>query len=281
MARTDASLVQRARWKLAHAAWPGRLGPARLLTRWRLRACETEAVARWLAAGGERTGRPRPEARSQVGEDALLWDLLGDRETGFFVEAGAFDGYRLSVSYVFECVGWSGLLVEPLPDRAAECAERRPASRVVAAALSRPDGTGVASFSRVPSFEMYSTLEVTEDHAALIEKEGFSTEATTTPTTTLDELLEGHSGPIDFVVLDVEGHELAVLEGFDLARWRPTALLVEDNSRGEDRTLRRHVAEQGYAYVGSLSQNDLFVREDETHLVERLGRYWDDLGPLV
>ena len=50
--------------------------------------------------------------------------------------------------------------------------------------------------------------------------------------TTLDALLEGHTGGIDFVVLDLEGHELAALEGFDLERWRPSVLLVENNDAG-------------------------------------------------
>ena len=97
---------------------------------------------------------------------------------------------------------------------------------------------------------------------------------------TLDSLLEGHKGSTDFVVLDVEGHELAALEGFDLSRWRPTALLVEDNTRGEDGAVRKHVERSGYAYVGSLSQNDLFLREDELPLAKRLGQFWDDLGPV-
>ena len=110
-------MIRRARWKLAHVLWPMPPGPQKLVTRWRIRACEAEATSRWLAAGGADSGRPRPEARSQNAEDALLWDLLGDREHGFFVEAGAYDGYTFSVSYLFECVGWSGLLVEPIPGR--------------------------------------------------------------------------------------------------------------------------------------------------------------------
>jgi FkbM family methyltransferase len=256
------SLAVRARWKLAHSLWPERLRPAKLLTRWRLRACEAEAVARWTAAGGEASGRPRPEARSQTGEDALLWDLVGDREHGSFVEAGAYDGYTFSVSYVFECVGWNGLLVEPLADRATECARRRRASRVVTAALSAP-GVTQAQLARVPSAEWHS--HVRSDGA------GEPTSAVT-----LDEALNGHDGPIDFVVLDVEGHELEALRGFDLERWRPTALLVEHNDDGD--RVREHVDARGYAYVVSLAQNDLYLRRDELELAQRLHPLWDDLG---
>jgi FkbM family methyltransferase len=252
------SLVQRTRWKLANVLWPERLRPNKLVTRWRLRACEAEALGRWQ----EGSGRPRPEARSQNGEDALIWDLVGDREHGFFVEAGAYDGYTFSVSYLFEAAGWSGVLVEPLADRAAECAERRPGSRVVNAALSRPATEPTATFARDAAVEWNSRLGEDGDPVDL---------------TTLDAVLDGHAGAIDFVVLDIEGHESAALEGFDLAKWRPSVLLVENNS-GEG-TLRSTLEQRGYAYVLSLGQNDLFLRQDELGLARRLEGLWDDLGP--
>ena len=48
---------------------------------------------------------------------------------------------------------------------------------------------------------------------------------------TLDDILEQAEAPmpIDFVSIDVEGHEVEVLSGFDLARWRPRLILVEDH----------------------------------------------------
>ena len=265
MTSDQPSFIGRVRWKLANLLWPERLRPSKLVTRWRLRASEAEAIARWRNNGGEASGRPRPEARSQNGEDALLWDVVGHRENGFFVEAGAYDGYQFSVSYLFECAGWTGILVEPLADRAAECAERRKASRVVNAALSRPGAPATAALAR-DSVEWYSRLA----------DEG----GDTVPVTTLDSVLEGHTDGIDFVVLDLEGHEPAALEGFDLERWRPSVLLVEDGSVGREHGVRRYLEERGYVYVVSLAQNDLFIRRDETELTRRLKPYWDDLGPV-
>jgi FkbM family methyltransferase len=263
MSADKVPFLVRGRWKLAHTLWPERLRPDKLLTRWRLRACEAEAIARWCAAAGPEAGLPRPEARSQTGEDALLWDLLGDREHGFFVEAGAYDGYTFSVSYLFECVGWTGVLVEPLADRAAECAERRPASHVVNAALSRHGSGATATFERNAAVEWESRLAPGGSGGAV-------------PLVTLDDVLEGHADSIDFVVLDVEGHELAALEGFDLQRWKPTALLIENNE--DESAVRRHVEAHAYAHVGSLAQNDLFIHRDELALAHRLEHHWDDVG---
>lgn len=257
------SLVIRGRWKLASILWPDCLRPSKLVTRWRLRACEAEAVARWQAAGGESSDRHRPEARSQNGEDALLWDLLGDRERGFFVEAGAYDGYTFSVSYLFEGAGWDGLLVEALADRAAECAQRRASSKVVNAALSAPGSAPTATFARDAEIEWNSALAAADQAGETVEVK------------TLDAVLEGHAGAIDFVVLDLEGHELPALEGFDLNRWQPHVVLVENNA---DDGVRELLERHGYAYVAPFAQNDLFIRRAELGLTKRLDRYWGDLG---
>jgi FkbM family methyltransferase len=259
------SLTTRVRWKLASLLWPDRLRPNKLVTRWRLRACEAEALERWHAGGGEGTNRHRPEARSQNGEDALLWDLLGDREHGFFVEAGAYDGYTFSVSYLFEGAGWDGVLIEALADRAVECERRRRSSKVINAALSSPGSAPTATFARDSEVEWNSALAVGDKAGETVE------------VTTLDAALEGHTGPIDFVVLDLEGHELSALEGFDLDRWQPRVLLVENNGADGVRSLLEH---RGYVYVAPFAQNDLFIRRAELDLTKRLDRYWGDLGLL-
>ena len=101
---------------------------------------------------------------------------------------------------------------------------------------------------------------------------------TSSKVTTLDALLEGHTGGIDFVVLDLEGHELAALEGFDLERWRPSVLLVENNDA--DGAVRSYVGERGYDHVLTFAHNDLYVQRDEAGLVQRLGSNWEDAGPV-
>ena len=51
------------------------------------------------------------------------------------------------------------------------------------------------------------------------------------PVRTLDDILLEARAPVQFELLsvDVEGHELEVLSGFDLARWRPRLILLEDH----------------------------------------------------
>ena len=239
-----------------------------------------QAEALWLAAGSG-AGRPKPEFRSQNGEDVLLWALLGGAAIGRFIEVGAFDGFSFSVSYGFESVGWTGLLVEPLPDQFAACVARRGTfSRVVNAALGPAGSIGEAEFTVVGGGEMLSYLSLTDGHAARLARETAVVPRTVrAPLTSMDALLEADPamdkpGAIDFAVIDVEGGELALLQGFDLTRFRPRVLLVEDNAMGRDTTVRRRIEAQGYWCVGNLEANDVFISRAEPALLARFVKWF-------
>ena len=81
------------------------------------------------------------------GEDTLLFDLFEGQETGVYIEAGALDGHENSVTWIFEALGWSGLLVEAIPERAEQCRTNRPGSRVVHAALDSNANEGFIEFN--------------------------------------------------------------------------------------------------------------------------------------
>lgn len=58
----------------------------------------------------------KPQYFSQVGQDKAIDELLGEKEGGFFIEVGAYDGLTMSNSLFFEKTrGWTGLLIEANP----------------------------------------------------------------------------------------------------------------------------------------------------------------------
>jgi 2-O-methyltransferase len=241
---------------------------------------QQQAEALWIAHG-QPQGRPKPEFRSQNGEDVLLWMLFHGKPEGQYIEVGAFDGYSFSVSYVFESVGWSGLLVEALPERHSQCKDRRSRfSRVVHAALGPAGSSGTAEFTLVDGGEMLSYLNLTEGHKTRLARETTITPRTVqAPLTSMDNLLaddpaRGAPGAIDFAVIDVEGGEEGLLKGFDLARLRPRVLLVEDNTFGKDTTVRKLMESHGYVCVGNLEANDLFILNSEVGLIENYRRWF-------
>lgn len=231
-----------------------------------------ELRAESLLRQSGRTARLPIEFRAQFAEDALVWNFLGRPLEGFFIEVGAFDGVAFSVTHGLEAIGWNGLLIEALPEKAAACKAARPNSRVVHAALG-PAGCGpTAEFSAVADYlgGMLSYLKTNAEHLDLINRVRAPTQRTQVPQTTMDELLKDHAGAIDLAVIDVEGGELDVLRGFDLGRFRPRVLLIEDNSMGRDPAIDQHMAALPYQMLGFIEVSRLYVRKDETEVLRRI-----------
>ncbi len=236
-------------------------------------------VANAQARLAQRGASPRMpvEFRSQFGEDILLDALFDGQESGFFIEVGAYDGYTFAVTYALESQGWTGLLIEPVPSLHAKAQARRPGARVVNAALSRKGSSGTARFTHIlgDGSDGYDASSYLEDPGA----RGFSkrppktdVEHVEVPLTTMDDLLAEHAGPIDVVVIDVEGGELALLDGFDLERFKPRAILIEDHNLGSDTEILSGLTARGYVHVCWLSYNRLMIHKNETDLIQRAHR---------
>lgn len=233
-----------------------------------------DRAMRQLQAQG-RSPRHPIEFRSQFGEDILLYNLFEGKTDGFFIEVGAYDGYTYAVSYAFESMGWTGLLVEPIPERYEACKARRTGARVAHAALSKKGSTGTATFSHIVSpkkhYEASSYLPDSVTGKRYMRPPTEGTISLTVPLTTMSDLLavDPPKDGVDFVVLDVEGGELNLLDGFDLAKYRPKAILIEDQAMGRDTTVLNYLVGHGYEHVTWLSYNRLLVRKDEPALLAR------------
>src|SRR5579872_4472160 len=204
-------------------------------------------------------GVPRPGAyQAQDGEDRWLEKYFGGKQSGFYVEVGAYDGVVLSNSYFFESIGWTGVLVEPHPEKARLCRERRPRSRVFAcAAVASPETTQIDLLD-VPAGEVYSTVAPTEAHLERLRAYGLQGRRIVVGARTLDSILIEVAPPaIDFVSIDVEGAEIQVLRGFDIARWQPGLVMVESNGP-RSAEVREYFTSHGYTYWHSVNINDIY-----------------------
>lgn len=222
-----------------------------------------EAMELLRSAG--QTPRFPVEFRAQFGEDSLIWSMLGRQMSGFFVEAGAFNGYDYSATYALEAIGWTGLLVEPIPEQASECRTRRPGSQVVNAALS--DTIGTATFN--VSDDQYGGMLSKLAHPDQRYYDALPPGSVNVQTVTLDSILSGHEGPIDAAVIDVEGSELSVLRGFNLEKHRPRVLLIEDNTYGADPAIGDYMSKQPYKMVAWRVVNRVYVHESEREILNQ------------
>jgi FkbM family methyltransferase len=204
--------------------------------------------------------RPGETYRSQNGEDRWLEAHFGAKRGGFFVEVGAYDGVNLSNTYHFEQSGWTGILVEPDPEMAARCRRARPGSRTFECAVGAPGSKGEISFFQVAGGEEYSTTSLTAAHRERLDRLGLHWREVRVAVRTLDAILEEASPwQVDFVSIDVEGAEMAVLSGFDLRRWKPAVVIVETNARTRVPAVRKYFVANGYAYHHSIDVNDFYL----------------------
>lgn len=155
---------------------------------------------------------------SQNGEDILLARAFADRPRGFYIDAGAWHPAINSVTKHFSNLGWRGINIEPNPAMLELIERDRPDDVNLGLALGeRPGKTKLVISSN-------SSLSSLRAHRPRGEGE---TEVEVT-VETLTHVCETYvREPIDFLKVDVEGAEQAVLLGADWARFRPRIVLVE------------------------------------------------------
>jgi len=175
------------------------------------------------------------------------------------VDVGANDPVVNSQSYHLECLGWDGVLIEPLPHYADRLAAERTAP-LYRTACGNPAQHG----SRLPISVagVYSSMSNTVASLTTID----------VPVRTLESIVvEAGLTRIDFLSLDVEGFELEVLTGFSLHQWQPRLILMEDHVLDLDK--HRYLIKRGYKLVRRTGVNAWYVPEKTVFLVDLHGRW--------
>lgn len=196
----------------------------------------------------------------QHGEDYKLGEIFAHVPHGVCIEVGAFDGVVGSATYAFELRGWQTILVEPQPDLAIAIARSRRGRLFAVAAGDHQGEVWIAPHPTDPAQTGVSILPPKtcgEDGAAPV----------AVPMRTLDSILaECGVTQVDFATIDVEGAELSVLRGWDLGRWKPRVVILEDNTRGFDKTLPRYLKERNYVCFAHTGVNDWYAHESDRTL---------------
>lgn len=207
---------------------------------------------------------------AQNREDVLLHRVFPGPE-GFYIDVGAADPVSHSVTKWFSDRGWTGVNVEPNEAFFAALAAARPDDVNLNVALS--DAAGEATFYEIPACVGWATLD--EASADKIKASGLEVVPRAVRVLTLAEVCEQHArGPIDFLKIDVEGAERAVLAGADFARWRPRVLLIEATEAGK--SIPTHDAWEDlvlgadYLFAAFDGLNRYYVRAEDRDLLPAL-----------
>ena len=162
------------------------------------------------------------------------------RCNGTFLELGALNGKSLSNTLFFEeNLGWSGVLIGAHPDNAARLMVNRKHTKNFAMAVCEE---GQESIEIVGSGAMGGMqTHMTEKHIQRIDRN----KTYVVPCAPLARILhQAGVEQIDFVSLDVEGAELAVLRTMD---WDiPVLVWLIEVGHGDDEEIKELMTQHGY-----------------------------------
>jgi FkbM family methyltransferase len=200
---------------------------------------------------------------SEYGQDSFVASLLPHRN-GVFVEFGALDGILHSNSLYFEReLGWTGLLIEANPAAYAALIVNRPRCAAMHAAVY--DRIGEVEFEAINGglFGWSGIASAIEDqHWQRIAGSVRQADRCRikVPCMTLDYALKSAGlREIDYMSIDVEGAEEAILSVFPFADYRIRVLQVENNFGNRD--LDALILANGFRFIRRIGPDYLYASE--------------------
>ncbi|CBY11734.1 unnamed protein product [Oikopleura dioica] len=205
---------------------------------------------------------------SQDGQSLFIDQLLGGKEDGFYVEIGADDGEHYSNSLFFE--------IEPNQESFATLLQLNRKALALNSCVSPTTLSESFTFVSNP-FESHNAgflggisefLELTKDGVLqakyeqhFADGELYNPVVNTKRCTPLIDLLPSNVDTIDYLSLDTEGSELAILKTIPFGKLKINVISVDVSSiTGErrDEGLYDFLWKHGYRKAASLTHDDIF-----------------------
>lgn len=207
--------------------------------------------------GGKRILSSERALYSTGREELIIRDFFRDRRGGFFLDVGCAHPIKASNTYYLEKhLGWAGIAVDALPELAAKWQRNRPASKFFNYLVTDHAGTAEVFYRAEARVLDISSVE---KPAAGPGGKPVRSEEIRVAAITLTKLLEQNGvSRIDFLSMDIEGHEPPALAGFEIERFRPQLACVEAKPRNRER-IQKYFAEHGYERL------DRYLAHDKTN----------------
>lgn len=203
---------------------------------------------------------------SQCGEDLLLYEKFFKNYTlegqKYYFEMGALDGLTYTNTKFFENNNWKGILVEGNPFVFPKLVLNRPNNILMCAVCS--DQKNPLSFNVCANVPAVCSLDMTKPekfddeyyrHSQMLKVNSIPV--------SLDTILE-NSGVerVDLCVIDVEGHEVNVLNSFSFKV--PVVMFMieflDDKSKNDE--VLKIMIKNNYSFKGKVAHNGIFIHND-------------------
>lgn len=192
---------------------------------------------------------------SQEPLSKILLSYFPENHKGIFVEVGGGPPVFISVSSHFRKLNWQIITVEPNPDF---CEQYKKLNLDVLqyAACDVDKGETTFKVSGIP--KGFSALEIRYDWTGWPDS-NFKT--INVQALTLNTIFKKHHPEIkkiDILIVDTEGWELEVLKGFDLAKFNPDIICIENVFLLESYAL--YLESKGYKLDQSYGHDQIYKK---------------------
>ena len=198
---------------------------------------------------------------SQAGQDHAVDRALRGLSGGTFVDVGGYDGVTGSNTLFFEMRrGWTGVLVEPV---AGQLEKAKIARKCPCLPYAVAPQAGTAEFIEVTKgYTQMSGLADLYDETILsqIRNDPRHEERTVkVETRTLSQILdEADIANPDFISLDIEGGEAAVLDGFPFDKHAVKVWAIENNTAGPE--IGNIMRKNGYDLAEFCGPDEIYIK---------------------
>lgn len=194
---------------------------------------------------------------SEHGQDEFIFNNFFEnkKDAGVFVDIGVYDGVQNSNTYFFEKqLNWSGVCIEPSPIAFHKLRENRKCACVNAAC------SNIESFAKflIHPVGLVNVLSefMTEGSKNYYFSDGSSSEIIVKCMKVNDILDSFGLYDVDFLSIDSEGAEMAILESIDFDRFNIKVIAVE----GSPSLFSSFFSKKQYKSMGAIGNDSIFVK---------------------
>ena len=201
---------------------------------------------------------------AEFATDRIILETYFPNKTGIMVEVGCADPTIYSMSKLFREHGWRCIGIEANPFFIDK--QKAEGNEVYQYAVSTENKKDVDFFivndygdGHQMTFESFSALKI---HEGYIEKHSMPQNIQTIKVETkrLEDILKKNAKvkEIDLLSVDVEGHELDVINSIDLKKFRPSVIVLENYLYDEN--YNAVMLEKGYLLIQKVEYNYIYGR---------------------
>jgi FkbM family methyltransferase len=204
---------------------------------------------------------------SQFGEDIVLDNIFGHKKGGFYVDVGCYHPKHWSNTYLMHKRQWTGINIDIDEFKVQMFNIARKNSTNICSAVSNEEKDITYYCSK--DYSPVNTLDQNFAEGMASKKPRVNYELKQTKSRKLDKIIletKFREREIDLLSIDVEGHELPVLQSLNFQIYKPKVLVIELHEEKIAEILKTELYEfitaKQYSLYSWVKPSLIFVRND-------------------